>query len=139
MWSARGPVGGDASGPYLMGDVRTSITNVAIHLSHHANVFVTVQQRVFGGVLGAIATVGMRRLVSLEAGVGEYDDQTLRVLVVAWDGHMLLGHQLRKAGRRKRLGLRPCETGKADVSHGKGLVERRCDAMRCDAIMHLIE
>lgn len=31
---------------YLMRDIRTSITNISVHLPHYPNVFITIQQRV---------------------------------------------------------------------------------------------
>lgn len=82
-----------------MGDVWSGIADVAIHLSHHANMLITVEERVFV-VLHAVAAA-MRCLVRLEACIGQDDNQALGILVVAWDGHMLLGDQLREAGRRK--------------------------------------
>lgn len=48
---------------YLMGDVGTSITDVAVHLPHDTNVFVTVKQGVFV-ILDATSSTG-RSLVSL--------------------------------------------------------------------------
>lgn len=104
---------------HLMGDVRASVTDVAVHLPHDADVLVTVEQRVL--LILAVAPA-MGGLVCLETGIGEHDDETLGVLVTAGDGDALLGHQLWEAGWRE--GLRLCSCVCVLVSHGKDLVER---------------
>lgn len=84
-----------------MGDVGTSITNVPIHLAHDTDVLIAVEQRVL--VLTIAAGASVRSLVRLKAGIGQDDDQTLRVLVCGRDGSALLSNQLRKRGGRERL------------------------------------
>ena len=84
-----------------MGDVGTSITNVPIHLAHDTDVLITVEQRVL--VLTVAAGASVRSLVRLKTGIGQDDDQTLRVLVCGRDGSALLGNQLRQRGGRERL------------------------------------
>lgn len=76
-----------------MGNVGTSITDVAVHLSHDTNVLVAVEQGVLV-VLDTIATA-MSSLVRLETRIGQDDDKTLGVLVGGGDGDGLLGDQLR--------------------------------------------
>lgn len=87
-----------------MGDVRTSITDIAVHLAHDANVFIAVQQRVFV-ILHSIST--MCGLVGLQAGVGQDDNEALGILIGGRDGDGLFGDELRQRWRWKRLGLRP--------------------------------
>lgn len=77
-----------------MGDVRTRIADVAIHLPHHTDMLIAVEQRVLILLL-PIAPDCMRGLVGLEAGIRQDDDETLGVLVTARDGDHLLGDQLR--------------------------------------------
>jgi hypothetical protein len=72
--------------------VGTSVTDIAIHLAHDADVFVAVEQRVLV-ILHAIATA-MRSLVRLKAGIGQDDDQTLGVFVRCCDGCLLLGDKV---------------------------------------------
>jgi len=124
-----------------MRDVWTSIADIAVHLAHHTDMLVTVEQRVLV-VLGAITpTNSMRRLVGLEACIGQDYDQALGVLVTAGNRYVLLGDQLREAGRRQRLCLRACEAGEdLDVSHGKAFVEKRCGAAGvCDEGSEVVE
>ena len=115
----------------LMGDVGSCIADVSVHLSHHTNMLIAIQQRVLV-LLHTIASHPMRGLVRLKACIRQHDDQSLGVFVAAGDGHMLLGHQLWKTGRRQRLRLSSCSAASDhDVSHGNVLVERRCD---CSAV-----
>lgn len=86
-----------------MCNIRTSITNVPVHLAHDTNVFVAVEQRVFV-VLHARTAAAVRGLVGLEAGIGEDDNEPLRVLVIQRDGRVLFSYQLRKSRRGERLG-----------------------------------
>ena len=61
--------------PNLVSDVRPSITDVSVHLSHDTNVLVAVEQRIFLFLVRCIATrsaVGC--FVRLEAGVGKDDN-----------------------------------------------------------------
>lgn len=84
-----------------MGDVGTRIANVPIHLTHNTDVLIAVEQRIL--VLTVAAGTTVRSLVGLKTGIGQNNDQALRVLVCGRDGCALLGNQLRKRGRRKRL------------------------------------
>ena len=57
-----------------MGNIRPRIADVPVHLSHDADVLVTVEQRVFLLLVGPIAAgAGVGRLVRLQAGVREDD------------------------------------------------------------------
>jgi len=85
-------------GTNLMRNVRSSITNVSVHLPHHANMLIAVQQRILV-ILHAIATI-MHSLVRLKASVRQYDYKSLRVVVTTQNDMMLLSDQLREAGRR---------------------------------------
>jgi hypothetical protein len=62
---------------------------------------IAVEQRIL--VLTIAAGTAVRRLVGLKTGIGQDDNETLRVLIRRRDGSALLGYQLRKRGRRKRL------------------------------------
>lgn len=106
----------------LVGDIRTRIRDVAVHLAHDSNVLVAVEQRVFV-ILHAVAAA-VCGFVCLETGVGEDDNQALGVLVVGSDGNMLLGDELRECGWWERLCLGACGGGRSVVSHCKDLVER---------------
>lgn len=82
-----------------MGDVGSSLTDVPVHLAQDTNVLVAVQQRVLVIALDAHVTrTGVGGLVGLETGMGQDDNQSLRILVGRRDGDMLLGDQLRKLG-----------------------------------------
>ena len=81
----------------LMGDVGSCIADVSVHLSHHTNMLIAIQQRVLV-LLHTIASHTMRGLVCLKACIRQHDDQSLGVFVAAGDGHMLLGHQLWRLG-----------------------------------------
>lgn len=80
----------------LVRDVWTCFTNVAAHLAHNANVFITVQQRVFL-VFSACATT-MGGFVGFEARIGENDNESLGVLVGGRYGDVLFGDESRKFG-----------------------------------------
>lgn len=89
---------------HLVGDIRAGITNVSVHLPHDTNVLVAVEQRILVVALHAhAATATVRCLISLETGIGEDDNESLRVLVALCDGQLLLSYELRQGGRRKRL------------------------------------
>lgn len=99
-----------------MRDIRTGITDIAVHLSHDANVLVAVEQRVLV-ILDAI-TPGMHGLVGLEAGIGQDDDEASAVVVTTGDGNMLFSDQLREAWWWQRLRLRSWTAHRArSVSH----------------------
>lgn len=97
-----------------MRNIRPRLTDIPIHLPHHADMLVTVEQRVLvlatartGTATGATASrpaPGMRRAIRLEAGVGQHDDEALGVLVVRSDGDVLLRDELGELGRRAGLG-----------------------------------
>ncbi len=79
----------------LVCNVRSGIANVAVHLAHHTDMLVTVEQRVFLLALatGSIATE--TGLVSLKTGIRENDDQSLRIFIGRRDRNMLFGDELR--------------------------------------------
>jgi hypothetical protein len=76
----------------LMRDIGAGVTDVSIHLPHHSNMLVAIQERVFF-ISCSTASTSMSGSVRLEAGVRQYDDQPLRVLVICWDRNMLLRSQ----------------------------------------------
>lgn len=89
---------------HLVGDIRAGITDVSVHLPHDTNVLIAVEQRVLVVALHAhAAATTVRSLVGLETGIGEDDNEPLRVLVALCDGQLLLSYELRQGGRRKRL------------------------------------
>ena len=96
---------------YLVRDIGSCVADVAVHLAHDADVLVAVQQRVFfisyhtwpaSSCWPRRAVV--RRLVGLETGVGQNDNQASRVLVRRRDGDMLGSDELGERWRGKRLG-----------------------------------
>lgn len=55
----------------LVGNVGASITDVAVHLAHHANMLVTVKKRVFVLAMHAgAASASVYSFVRLETGIG---------------------------------------------------------------------
>lgn len=86
-----------------MSDIRSGITDIAVHLAHDTNVLVAVEERVFLVALARSAT-SVRGLVRLETGIGEDDDETFAAFVAGGNGDMLLSDELRKLGRGERLG-----------------------------------
>lgn len=85
-----------------MGYVGSGIADVTAHLAHDANVFITVQKRVFFFLAAGLpAAVGCP--VCLEGGIRKNDNQSFRVLVTSRDGHVLLGNKPGELGRRERL------------------------------------
>jgi hypothetical protein len=96
-----------------MGDVGTRIANVPIHLTHNTDVLIAVEQRIL--VLTVAAGTAVRSLVGLKTGIGQDNDQALRVLVCGRDGCALLGNQLRKRGRRKRLSARSLDSSSSTL------------------------
>lgn len=88
---------------YLVGDIRSGVADVSVHLPHDADVLVAVEQGVLL-VAAGIAATAVDGAVGLQTGIGEDDDQTLGVLVIGGDGDMLLGDKLGEFGRRTRLG-----------------------------------
>lgn len=78
-----------------MCDVGSRFADVAIHFAHDANVLVAVQERVLLFALDAhMAGTGVRRLVGLEAGMGEDNNEAPRVLVCGGNWDMLFGDEL---------------------------------------------
>jgi hypothetical protein len=88
---------------YLMCDIWSGITDVAVHLAHDADVFVAVEEGVFLIAL-AWSAAAMGGLVRLETGIGEDDDEAFAVLVGGGDGDVLLSNELGELGRGQRLG-----------------------------------
>jgi len=88
----------------LVSDIRSCVADIAVHLAHDTNVLVTVQQRVFLLALTARSVATEAGLVGLETGIGENDDQPLRVLVGGRDGNVLLSLEAWESWRRGRLG-----------------------------------
>jgi hypothetical protein len=83
-----------------MGDVWTSITNVSIHLAKNSDVLIAVEERILILAMHARpARASMRGLVSLEAGIGQHHNKTLRVLIGGWDRSVLFSYQLWQGGR----------------------------------------
>lgn len=93
-----------------MGDVRSSITDVTVHLAHDTDVLVAVEERVLLLAVGteAAGATAVRGLVRLEAGIGEDDNESLGVLVRMRNGDVLFGNELRKGRRREGLGAWHC-------------------------------
>lgn len=89
----------------LVGDVWSSITDIATHLAHDSDVLVTVQERVLLLALCAGSAISTCEdcLVGFETGIGEDDNQSFGVFIGGWDWDMLLCHELREGWRRKRL------------------------------------
>lgn len=54
-----------------MSDIRPGLTDIPVHLAHHTNMLVTVQQRVLLVTTRATATGST---VGLQAGIGENDN-----------------------------------------------------------------
>lgn len=85
-----------------MRDIRTGLTDIPVHLAHHTNMLVAVQQRVLL-IPTRTSTPAMGSPVGLQAGIGQDDNQALGVLVMGVNGDMLLRDQLGQLGRRARL------------------------------------
>lgn len=84
----------------LMRDIRSRVADIPIHLAHHTNMLVAVQQRVLLLPLSAhAARAAVGCLVGLEAGIAQDDNESLGVLVGWRNGVVLLGHQLRQRRR----------------------------------------
>lgn len=86
----------------LVCDIWSGITDIAVHLAHHTNVLVAVEERVFLVAL-TWSTPSMTGLVCLKTGIGEDDDEALGVFIGLWNWHMLLGDELGEGGRWERL------------------------------------
>lgn len=86
-----------------MGDIRSGLTDISVHLAHHTNVFIAIKQRVFLIPTRAIATT-MGSTICLQTGMRENDNQALCLLVIGRNRDMLFSDQLRQLGRRARLG-----------------------------------
>lgn len=86
----------------LVGDIWTSITDVATHLSHDANMFIAVQKRVFFLSLCAWSSISSRedRFVCFETRVGQDYDESLGVLVGRGNRNVLLCDELWESWRR---------------------------------------
>lgn len=86
-----------------MGDVGAGLADVAAHLAHDADVIIAVEQVELVFAAGATSAGAVRGLVRLKGGAAQHDNQTLRVLVAARDGLVLLGDKLGQVGRGERL------------------------------------
>ena len=75
----------------LVRDVWARFTNISTHLTHDANVFITVQQRVF--FIFATCATAMGRPIRLEARMRENNDESLSVLVPVGYRYMLFGDE----------------------------------------------
>lgn len=79
-----------------MSDVRASITDVSVHLSHNPDVLIAVEERVLVFSLHThSARAAVRSLVSFKTGIGEHDDKAFGGFISWGNGSMLLGHKLR--------------------------------------------
>ena len=86
-----------------MSDIGSCITDIAVHLAHNTDVLVAVEERIFLVALAWSAT-SVRRLVGLETGIGEDNDEAFAAFVAGWNGDMLFSDELRELGRGERLG-----------------------------------
>ena len=108
-----------------MGDIRSSIADIAIHLAHDADMFILfssqqiysllvftpyrIQKAVFILALATWPVATDAGLVGLETGIGEDDDQALRVFIGGRDRIMLLCDQVGQRGWWRRLGSCHCD------------------------------
>ena len=92
-----------------MSNVRPCIANVTIHLAHDADVFVTVEQRVFFLPLAAWSAATEAGLVGLETRIREDDNQAPSVFIGRWDWDVLLCDELRERWRWERLSACHCD------------------------------
>lgn len=77
----------------LVRDVGARVADVSIHLAHHTDVLIAVEERVLVLAVDASAAgATMRGLVSLEAGIGQDHNEPLRVLVGGRNRDVLLRH-----------------------------------------------
>jgi len=81
----------------LVGDIRTRLADVTIHLAHDPNVFIAVEERI---LLFTAATAAMRRTVRFQAGVRQYDDEAFGAPVVRGDRDVLFSDKLGEFGGR---------------------------------------
>lgn len=82
-----------------MSYIRSSVADVSVHLSHHADVFIAVQERVLFVFHGSVSAP-VRGLVSFQAGMRQDDDEALAILVGGSYWYMLLGYELWQLRRR---------------------------------------
>ena len=87
----------------LMGNIGSSVANIAIHLAHYANMFVAVEKRILL-VTRAWSPSRMRCFVGLKTGIGQYHDHPRSILVGRRDRNMLLSYQIWEFWRWERLG-----------------------------------
>ena len=76
-----------------MGDIRSCLADVAAHFAHNTYMFIAIEERVF--LISCSMSAPSEGLVSLKAGIREYNDESLSIAVGGGDGHVLLGNQLR--------------------------------------------
>lgn len=87
-----------------MGNIGTGITDVTVHFAENTNVLIAVEKRVFVLTMNtSAASAAMGGFVGFETGVGQNNDESLRVLVTGGNRHFLLGYELREHRRRERL------------------------------------
>lgn len=87
-------------GSHLMCDIRSSVTDVAIHLPHYTDMLVAVEQCIFVVPPSRTSTRAVGRLVRLQTGVRQDHDQSLGVLVTGGDRNMLFCDESGELWRR---------------------------------------
>jgi hypothetical protein len=75
---------------HLVCYVWSCLANITAHLPHYTNVIIAVEEIVLVFSTTRTSSRSMALLVRLEGGIAEDDNESLCVLVVACDGHMLL-------------------------------------------------
>lgn len=88
----------------LVGNIRPSITDVAIHLAHDANMFITIEQRVLLLPLGTRSVASIGGFVGFEASIGENNNQSFSIFVGGGDWDMLFCDEFWQVRRWERLG-----------------------------------
>jgi hypothetical protein len=94
----------DRSSSNLVSDIWSGIADIAIHLPHDANMFVRIEETILLLSLSTWSIATETGLVGLETGIGEDNDQALRVFIGGRDRNVLLSRQLREGWRWCRLG-----------------------------------
>lgn len=79
-----------------MSNVGSGVANISIHLAHHSDVFVAVEERVLVLPVGTRTTpAAVRSFVGFEAGIRQNNNEPLRILVGRRNRCILLRYQLR--------------------------------------------
>jgi hypothetical protein len=94
----------DSSSSNLVSDIWSGIADIAIHLPHDANMFVRIEETILLLSLPTWSIATETGLVGLETGIGEDNDQALRVFIGGRDRNVLLSRQLWEGWRWCRLG-----------------------------------